>query len=114
TRQRKRKRCSAKQPEDMLEFHGDGLRNVPTQCQALNLRMSKDVTLQLPVIIGTPEHCMPGSQGQVAAATAQGVFRSSLRANGSRERAPDDRLREAIHVTPKRKYGLLRRFAPPP
>jgi hypothetical protein len=26
------------------------------------------------------------------------VPKSSLRANGSRERAPDDRLREAIHV----------------
>src|SRR6266446_838088 len=72
------------------------------------------------------QHCMPGWQGQVAAAPPQGVFRSSLRANGSRECAPDDRLREAIHVTavrhcerseaihvtPKRKYGLLRRFAP--
>src|SRR6266849_2360828 len=35
---------------------------------------------------------------------------SSLRANGSRECAPDDRLREAIHGA--RKGGLLRRFAP--
>src|SRR5258708_36287112 len=34
----------------------------------------------------------------------------SLRANGSRERAPDDRLREAIHGAQKRKRGLLRRF----
>src|SRR5947208_17046130 len=37
----------------------------------------------------------------------------SLRANGSRECAPDDRLREAIHlaaksISPQRKYGLLR------
>src|ERR1700693_1214053 len=32
----------------------------------------------------------------------------SLRANGSREYAPDDRLREAI----QRIVGLLRRFAP--
>jgi hypothetical protein len=33
-----------------------------------------------------------------------------LRADGWRERAPDDRLREAIHVA--REAGLLRRFAP--
>ena len=32
----------------------------------------------------------------------------SLRANGSRERALDDRLREAIHRAAKRKNGLLR------
>ena len=36
----------------------------------------------------------------------------SLRANGSRECAPDDRLREAIHLATQRKSGLLRRFAP--
>src|SRR4051812_30465485 len=36
----------------------------------------------------------------------------SLRANGSRECAPDDRLRQAIHLSAERKYGLLRRFAP--
>ena len=36
----------------------------------------------------------------------------SLQANGSRECAPDDRLREAIHVAAKLKSGLLRRFAP--
>src|SRR6266567_2827231 len=29
TRQRNRNRGSAEQPEDMLKFHGDGLRNVP-------------------------------------------------------------------------------------
>jgi hypothetical protein len=34
-----------------------------------------------------------------------------LRATGSRECAPDDRLREAIHL-PTRKHGLLRRVAP--
>jgi hypothetical protein len=34
---------------------------------------------------------------------------SSLRANGSRECAPDDRLREAIHASAQRKNGLLRR-----
>jgi Family of unknown function (DUF5989) len=33
-----------------------------------------------------------------------------LRANGSRECAPDDKLREAIHCSGK--AGLLRRFAP--
>src|ERR1700694_6351779 len=37
---------------------------------------------------------------------------SSLRANGSRECAPDDRLREAIHLAAQRKNGLLRRCAP--
>src|SRR5260370_12425960 len=36
----------------------------------------------------------------------------SLRANGSRERAPDDRLREAIHLAAREKAGLLRRYAP--
>jgi hypothetical protein len=36
----------------------------------------------------------------------------SLRANGSRECAPDDRLDEAIHQSRKEKIGLLRRFAP--
>src|SRR5258708_13841048 len=39
-------------------------------------------------------------------------MRSSLRANGSRERVPDDRLREAIHRAAQRKNGLLRRCAP--
>src|SRR5712691_7765414 len=50
---------------------------------------------------------------------------TSLRANGSHECAPDDRLREAIHrpgrhcerseaihLAAQRKNGLLRRFAP--
>jgi hypothetical protein len=37
----------------------------------------------------------------------------SLRANGSRECAPDDRLREAIQrQKPRRNSGLLRRYAP--
>src|SRR3954469_13506204 len=36
----------------------------------------------------------------------------SLRANGSRECAPDDRLREAIHRAAERKSGFLRRCAP--
>src|SRR5712671_3062731 len=36
---------------------------------------------------------------------------TSLRANGSRECAPDDRLREEIHLTAK-EDGLLRRFTP--
>jgi hypothetical protein len=34
----------------------------------------------------------------------------SLRANGSRECAPDDRLREAIHSRAMKEAGLLRRF----
>jgi hypothetical protein len=42
----------------------------------------------------------------------QPILRPSLRANGSRERAPDDRLREAIHRAAQSKNGLLRRFAP--
>jgi hypothetical protein len=41
----------------------------------------------------------------------QSSVQPSLRANGSRECAPDDRLREAIHGA-TRKNGLLRRFAP--
>jgi hypothetical protein len=36
----------------------------------------------------------------------------SLRANGSRERAPDDRLREAIHLTTQRKNGCFVASAP--
>jgi hypothetical protein len=36
------------------------------------------------------------------------VSTPSLRANGSRECAPDDRLREAIHLAAQRKNGLLR------
>src|ERR1700676_3282598 len=36
----------------------------------------------------------------------------SLRATGSRECAPDDRLREAILFRHINNYGLLRRFAP--
>src|SRR4029077_1909053 len=39
------------------------------------------------------------------------LSQSSLRANGSRECAPDDRLREAIQLS-SRIDGLLRRFAP--
>jgi hypothetical protein len=35
-----------------------------------------------------------------------------LRANGSRECAPDDRLREAIQQYRSEKTGLLRRFTP--
>jgi hypothetical protein len=38
----------------------------------------------------------------------QFVAEQSLRANGSRECAPDDRLREAIHQAAQRKNGLLR------
>jgi hypothetical protein len=38
-------------------------------------------------------------------------LRPSLRANGSRECAPDDRLREAIHLAEKKVWNL-RRFAP--
>jgi hypothetical protein len=37
---------------------------------------------------------------------------TSLRANGSRERAPDDRLREAIQRSRPGTAGLLRRYAP--
>jgi hypothetical protein len=36
------------------------------------------------------------------------VCAPSLRANGSRECAPDDRLREAIHVSVMPRHGLLR------
>jgi len=39
-------------------------------------------------------------------------LKSSLRANGSRECAPDDELREAIQFTGRKKAGLLHRFAP--
>jgi len=36
------------------------------------------------------------------------IVEPSLRANGSRECAPDDRLHEAIHLAARRKNGLLR------
>jgi hypothetical protein len=39
-------------------------------------------------------------------------IRSSLRANGSRERAPDDRLREAIHSGDRAPADCFVRFAP--
>jgi hypothetical protein len=45
-------------------------------------------------------------------ATTRSVFRPSLRDNGSRGCAPDDRLREAIHFAAQRRNGLLRRSAP--
>jgi diguanylate cyclase (GGDEF)-like protein len=63
----------------------------------------------------------PDGAGECAQAVAGGLGRgraispvrfSSLRATGSRECAPDDRLREAIHRAAKRKNGLLRRYAP--
>src|SRR6266852_7427070 len=44
-----------------------------------------------------------------------GIRGTSLRANGSRECAPEDRLREAIHLSSYAftwRDGLLRRFAP--
>jgi hypothetical protein len=37
------------------------------------------------------------------------VYKPSLRATGSAEWPPDDRLREAIHLTQQSKHGLLRR-----
>jgi len=52
--------------------------------------------------------CRPAGQGS----DRGGAMRASLRANGSRECAPDDRLREAIQKLHPRKNGLLRRFAP--
>jgi len=42
------------------------------------------------------------------AARSRTCVQPSLRANGSRECAPDDRLREAIHLAAQRKNGLLR------
>jgi dienelactone hydrolase len=69
-------------------------------------------------------HVLPasGSEGHWLAETEAGVgsagpeldraLKPSLRANGSRERAPDDRLREAIHSAVEGKNGLLPRFAP--
>ena len=45
------------------------------------------------------------------AGVSRGASSPSLRANGPRECAPDDRLREQSIVA-RRKHGLLRRFAP--
>ncbi len=51
--------------------------------------------------------CVCGAGLRIASHTHQLQF-SSLRATGSRECAPDDRLREAIHLDTQRKYGLPR------
>src|SRR5260370_40099704 len=52
-----------------------------------------------------------GSAGWAKAGLRRAQLREpSLRANGSRERAPDDRLREAIHSRDNGDNGLLRRF----
>jgi hypothetical protein len=40
------------------------------------------------------------------------VFHRLCAPTGRREAPPDDRLREAIHLSTQRKNGLLRRFAP--
>jgi hypothetical protein len=51
--------------------------------------------------------------GRIAPRERGRMLKPSLRANGSRECAPDDRLREAIHdITARPQYGLLRRIAP--
>jgi hypothetical protein len=42
------------------------------------------------------------------AARSRSCILPSLRANGSRECAPDDKHREAIHFAAQRKNGLLR------
>ena len=49
------------------------------------------------------------SSGAISAARRWMLAQPSLRANGSRECAPDDRLREAIHSFFARRDGLLRR-----
>jgi hypothetical protein len=54
----------------------------------------------------------PGGESRFDFQTARATKTPSLRANGSRERAPDDRLREAIQLAARKKAGLLRRFAP--
>ncbi len=77
SRQRNRKRGGAKQPEEMLEFHVKAP-NVATQCQALNLRMSKDITPQLPVIIGTLSIACPVGRGKLRPAHR---FRSDRRSD---------------------------------
>ncbi len=54
---------------------------------------------------------MQGNDGKFKPEHVANGLNPSLRANGSRECAPDDRLREAIHGYEER-LGLLRRFAP--
>jgi hypothetical protein len=49
-------------------------------------------------------------QGPISDAEPDAVFRPSLPANGSAQRAAHDRLREAIHET-EDDSGLLRRVA---
>src|SRR5467141_3128388 len=55
---------------------------------------------------GLLRRCAPLRKRFAFVAGNDGGTSPSLRANGSRERAPDDRLREAIRAT--RKSGLLR------
>src|ERR1700733_3902307 len=56
--------------------------------------------------------CLGVLDPPLSRATAARECGTSLRANGSRECAPDDRLREAIHSFFLLLHGLLRRFAP--
>ena len=50
--------------------------------------------------------------GRIAPREGESMSGRHCEPTGRREALPDDRLREAIHFTVRRKNGLLRRFAP--
>src|ERR1700736_5292823 len=58
----------------MLEFHGDGLRNVATECQGSRPRMSAGITPATSCYLSASQHCMPGKQGQVGPAARDVAF----------------------------------------
>jgi hypothetical protein len=64
------------------------------------------MTFAASLIPGLDEFVKHGDQSEPRA--RPGHCESSLRANGSRECAPDDRLREAIQNSLQEKTGLLR------
>ncbi len=81
----------SRDPYAVLSHFWRALRNLPSQ--------------QAPVVMG------PCVRRDDARGFNCQTVNPSLRANGSRECAPDDRLREAIHRAAT-KDGLLRRYAP--
>src|ERR1700724_538550 len=74
----------------MLEFHGDGLRNVATECQGSRPRMSAGITPATSCYLSASQHCMPGKQGQVGPAARDVAFGAN-RKDASFDCTPDRR-----------------------
>src|ERR1700726_1110301 len=74
----------------MLEFHGDGLRNVATECQGSRPRMSAGITPATSCYLSASQHCMPGKQGQVGPAARDFAFGAN-RKDASFDCPPDRR-----------------------